>query len=173
MRTSTNRSNKVKVVTQIQQDLAKTNFLLLLSYSRLQVSHFQQLKQDLKAIAQSDSPIALKVYKNTLLQKAIANTLWKELNTFLKGPTFTVISNKDQLPAVKTVFKFVNQHKFVDFKIGFFDQQFLNPLQLQELAVLPGKEQLLGQLINSLRFGLLYLVLILQALTDKVGQTQK
>ena len=72
---SPSRLNKEKKISQIQKDLSTTNFFLLLSYSGLKVTDFQNLKKDLKEIATAESPILVKVYKNTFFKRAVANTL--------------------------------------------------------------------------------------------------
>ena len=170
---SPSRLNKEKKISQIQKDLSTTNFFLLLSYSGLKVTDFQNLKKDLKEIATAESPILVKVYKNTFFKRAVANTLWKELTTALTGSLFVIMSNSDYLSAVRKVFHFSKIHSSVAFKVGFFEQQFLDGQQLQRLAVLPNKEGLLVKLINSLRFSLLYLLLTLQMVNKNNTESNK
>lgn len=83
------------------------------------------------------------------------------------------MGRESSLAVIKSVFQFVDRHKMVDFKAGFFDQQFLNADQLQELALLPTKEELLARLINTLRFSLFYLLITLKTVVTDLTKSVK
>ena len=173
MQLSSIQLQKQKKVIQIKNELSDVDFLFLITYSKLKVVDFQNLKKSLKKLQQQHLSIDLKVYKNTLFKRAIANTKWEQISNFLSGSLFAIIGKQSNLSVIKEINRFVNQHKLVTFKTGFFDNQLLDLVHFQELALLPSQEELLARLLGSLQFPLLHLLLSLKAILTKKTELQK
>ncbi len=134
----------------LKQLLTKVNLFLLFSHTQVKVNQFQSFKKELKKVGKDDKPIFLKVYKNTLLKKALQYSQFAKMTDTVSGCLFTVFSEQGSLSVFKTLYQLSKKHKLV-FQSGFFENKLLDLTTFQKLALLPSKESLLLQLLGCLQ----------------------
>jgi len=146
-----NRTQKVDCVEQLSVDLRRAPFMVVADYRGVTVKEISEFRRTLEAAG-----IQYKVVKNTLARRAIAGSDREGLSSRLSGMSGWVISGEDPIAAAK-VFRdatkdFRKAEKFV-VQCGFFDGDVLNAAQLDKVADLPGREELLGTLLATLQEG--------------------
>jgi ribosomal protein L10 len=52
---------------------------------------------------------------------------------------------------LNTFFKFIEKEKTLSFNVGLLDNNIYDPTEMSRIAQLPGKNQLIGQIIGSLK----------------------
>ena len=111
------------------------------------------------------------VVKNTLIKKAggLAKIDEKALSDeILSGQTALVVSSTDPVAPIAILGKFIKENKVPEFKVGVVDGNFRDAVSLQKLSTLPGKDELLGQVLGTLMSPMSGLVATLNGNTQKL-----
>lgn len=141
---------KVALVDEIAAELNGAQSAFLVEYSKLSVAQLQNLRRDL---AKEDA--SLKVFKNTLVGRALDQLGYKGLDSHLEGPNALVISKKDLTDGPRLIVKFAKRHPTVKVKGGIVEKQVATPEQIAMVATLPSKSgmhsMLLGVLVAPVR----------------------
>lgn len=147
----------------------KTNFLLV-KIDKAKHTSLESLRKELGKNSSS-----LKVIKNTLFQKAVNLTkdrpLFRDLKKKffpLREPSALVMFDKDWSAAVKTVFDFIQKEKTLSFKLGLLDNALYNTEEMDRIAKLPSRGELMANIIGSLKAPTSKLVYSLKFNTNKL-----
>src|SRR5688500_2289318 len=97
------------------------------------------------------SGVYLRVLKNTLARRAVAETPFAGLTDQMVGPLFYGISS-DPVAVAKVLHEFSRENvdKFT-IKGGAMPNAVMNPQQVAELAKMPSREQLLATLMGTMQ----------------------
>ena len=145
-------AQNVAILEQIKDDLKDVSAMWVVDYRGLTVKQIQQLRREIRAAGSS-----MKVYKNTLVRRALADEGLANLDEILEGPSAFVFSVDDPVASAKVLKDFAKSSKIMQIKGGMMDGEFVNAEQVEAIASLPSKEQLLGQiagLISGMARGL-------------------
>ena len=134
---------KQLVIDEIKEKVEKSNGVVLFDYRGLTDSEIKELKHALK-----DVNSEYKVYKNTLIQRAL-NDLNIDINEYLNGPSAVAFS-EDQIAPIKVLANFMKKHKAVTLKVGLVDGNKTTEEELQQLATIPSREGLLTMLAGGM-----------------------
>jgi len=140
------KQEKITFVQNLTRELGEAKLVVLLDYRGLTVGQINDLRQKIRSAGGK-----LAVVKNRLLQRTLA-ALGLKINEEIAGPTALVFSPGEEISLLKVI---LGQAKLVGlpkFKLGFLGQEFLAGADLQRLAALPAREQLLGQLAGLLAY---------------------
>jgi large subunit ribosomal protein L10 len=99
--------------------------------------------------------LTYRVEKNTLINRAVQDTEMEGLGKYLSGMTGVVISGEDAIASAKAIRSVVSEFKGSTFvlKGGFFDGDILDAKQIEKVADLPSKEELLSTLLRTIQEG--------------------
>ncbi|GBR74300.1 50S ribosomal protein L10 [Candidatus Termititenax aidoneus] len=150
------KESKKAAVAEIKQKIADSELVMFSQYSKLTVADDRELRRSLRG-----AKAEYCVYKNTLVSIA-----FKDLNIpvdekQLTGPTAYIFAKEPLAPA-KALAAFCKGHESVTVKGGVFQKQIIGAAQVQELAALPGREELLSKLVYLLQSPISGLVNVLQ-----------
>ena len=134
---------KQLVIDEIKEKVEKSNGIVLFDYRGLTDSEIKELKHALK-----DVNSEYKVYKNTLIQRAL-NDLNIDLDEYLNGPSAVAFS-EDQIAPIKVLANFMKKHKAVTLKVGLVDGNKTTEEELKQLATIPSREGLLTMLAGGM-----------------------
>jgi len=141
-------------VEAIKEKLAKSQSLIVADYSGLNSAE----QTELRAKAQSAGG-EFTVTKNRLIAIALKNRLSETPETLqkaLEGPNATVYGFTDAVAISKVLVDFAKDHENLKIKVGLLmgqesaPDQVLSLTQVKNLASLPGRQQLLAQLVGQL-----------------------
>ncbi len=90
------------------------------------------------------------VVKNTLFKIAAGEELSREFDAFLAGPTGIVFAGADPVAPAKAIRQFADDTKKLGIKAAFVDGKFVDASQVNVLATLPSKTELLAKLVGTL-----------------------
>jgi large subunit ribosomal protein L10 len=139
-----NRDEKLAVVTELNNSFSRAKFTVVADYCGLKVSEFEKIRIELK---KCDSEI--RVAKNTLLKRAVADTGNAALSDDFVGTTAVVLGYADPVAPAKVVAKFANDHSKFIIRGAVLDGEKIGVDKLIALSKLPSKEVLLGQLLST------------------------
>ncbi|MBU2052134.1 MAG: 50S ribosomal protein L10 [Patescibacteria group bacterium] len=129
----------ITTVNLLKTKLAQAKSIVLSDASGLSVNLQRELRQKVKLAGGE-----LIVIKNTLLKLALGV---KEL---LPGPTITLLAYEDEIAPIKALAEFAKAHELPKIKAGFLAKEPLSKEQVEMLANLPTKIELLGQTVATL-----------------------
>ncbi len=150
------RPDKVEAVREIAADLKATDVYYFVDYRGLTFSEATELRARLAKVDAS-----LKVVKNTLAKIAAADAGVEGLDELLKGPTAIAYCHGDPVRVAKTIQDFIKEKKKAAVRGGKLQRSMLTAPEVEKLAALPSREQLIAQLVGTIAAPLTGLVGVL------------
>jgi large subunit ribosomal protein L10 len=102
----------------------------------------QQLRRQLR-----EAQLSYRVVKNTLAQRAVEGTPLEALRDHFTGPTAIAYSEHDAVGMAKVLTKFAKENPVFTFKAGVVEGRVIAVKDVEALANMPSKEELLGKLL--------------------------
>jgi large subunit ribosomal protein L10 len=137
-------ARKETIVSDLTAKLAEAKNLFLTDYAGLTVADITKLRGELRKDGNTYS-----VVKNTLFRIA-AGDLAAQLDTYLAGPTGIVFAGADPVAPAKALKTFSDTVKRVAVKAAYIDGQVVDAAQVDRLAKLPPKIDLMASLVGTL-----------------------
>jgi large subunit ribosomal protein L10 len=166
------RPDKVEAVREIAADLRATDVYYFVDYRGLTFSEATELRARLVKVDAS-----LKVVKNTLAKIAAVDAGVEGLNELLQGPTAIAYCHGDPVRVAKTIQDFIKEKKKAAIRGGKLQRSMLTASEVEKLAALPSREQLIAQLVGAIAAPLTGLVGVLngpiRGLVMVLGQVQE
>ncbi|MEO6836009.1 MAG: 50S ribosomal protein L10 [Candidatus Tumulicola sp.] len=149
-------ARKETAVKELRDRLAASPNLFLTDYQGLTVDEITKLRGELRKDGNTYS-----VVKNTLFRIAAGDAVAAQLEEFLTGPTGVVFAGDDPVAPAKALKTFSDATKKLSIKAAFIDGKIVNAAQVNVLAKLPPKLELIARLVGSLASPLRGLVTVL------------
>jgi large subunit ribosomal protein L10 len=153
---------KKQVVEEITEKLRNSATTIVVDYRGLNVSEVTELRKQLR-----EAGVEFKVYKNTMIRRATAETDLTGIDEFLTGPTAVAFSNEDVIAPAKVLYKFAKDHKDLEIKTGIIEGQVATVDQINALAELPSREGLLSMLLSVLQAPIRNIALAVKAVAEQ------
>ena len=153
------RAEKVAVVNEVRDRMEAADGALLTEYRGLTVAELAELRRELSA-AGGD----YKVYKNTLVRLAVADTPREGMSDLLTGPTAIAFVQGDVSAVAKALRDFARANSNLIVKGGVVGSAIMSAADIDVLAELPSRETLLAQFAGALSAPLQQLAGLVQAL---------
>jgi len=139
------RPEKASIVSELTEKMKKSAFVLVADYQHMNVGHFGVLRNRLVPVGAE-----MHVVKNSFLKRAMADSGFPDVGEKLTGQTAVVTGEKDVAPVAKILKAFAAEFKTTALKIGLIDRAIVSTAEVEQLADLPSREVLLGQLLGLL-----------------------
>lgn len=143
-------------VAQLAEKLKSSCAGVIVDYKGINVSDDTKLRRDLR-----EAGVEYFVVKNTLLSRAAKEANINGLDSVLEGTTAIAISDNDYIAAAKILCGFADNNKTFNVKSGFIDGEVVSVDQINELAKLPSKEELVAKALSGLNAPISGLVTVL------------
>ncbi|HUY10890.1 MAG TPA: 50S ribosomal protein L10 [Candidatus Dormibacteraeota bacterium] len=149
-------ARKEAAVRELRDRLAGSQSLFLTNYQGLTVDEITKLRTELRKDGSTYT-----VVKNTLFKIAADEDLANMFGSFLHGPTGVVFAGLDPVAPAKALKQFSDNVKTLEVKAAYVDGKFVDAKQVDVLAKLPPKAELLAKMVGSLASPLRGLVTVL------------
>ena len=149
-------ARKETAVQELRDRLADSQNLFLTDFQGLTVEEITKLRDELR---KDGSTYA--VVKNTLFKIAAGETIAKQLDAYLAGPTGIVFAGTDPVAPAKAIKQFADDSKKLGIKAAYIDGVLVDAKQVNVLASLPPKIELIAKLVGTLANPLRGLVTVL------------
>ncbi|HUA13371.1 MAG TPA: 50S ribosomal protein L10 [Candidatus Sulfotelmatobacter sp.] len=142
------KAKKTSVIDETKELLDSSKMTVLAKYQGIEVKEFQTLRRDAK-----ENGTRLKVIKNRLVKQALKQSdKLKDIDTSpLEGMILYAFNDSDEVAAAQALNNFAKKNPNLVF-VGAINEQgeFLDADSVKSLASLPGKNQLIAGVINTL-----------------------
>ena len=134
-----------ETLSKIKEDLDGVSAVWVVDYCGLTVKDIQALR-----VAIRESGASMKVYKNTLMHIALDEAGLPTLDDILEGPSAFVFAGADVAAAAKAVKTFAKTNKNLEIKGGLMEGAQVSAAQVEAIASLPSREELLAQIAGAI-----------------------
>ncbi len=137
--------DKKYIVDELLERVNNSPFVLVVEYSGVTVQEFAELRNRL-----SETGAECHVAKNTFMKKTLELAELPALDEHLKGQTAFITGEDDVCGASKAIKNFIKEFKKPEIKVGILDGDVLDESQINALADLPSRDELLGKLLGTI-----------------------
>lgn len=135
---------KAAVVSEISEKVKASESVIVFSYQGLTVAEFTELRRNLK-----DANGEVKIYKNTLVRRALNDLSIGMDDAFLEGPN-AIVFGETLLEPIKVLSKFAKEHEKATIRVGIISGNVASLETINEYASIPSREGLLTQLAGGM-----------------------
>lgn len=158
---------KEEEVKKLAEKMKDASLVLLVDYRGINVADVTSLR---KSVRETKAEYA--VIKNNITRRALEACGITELDNVLEGPTAVIIAQEEYLPALKAIYKFAKENDFYKIKGGVLEGKVSSTEELNALAVLPSREELIVKLAGCLLANVSKLAATLDAVRVKKESEQ-
>jgi large subunit ribosomal protein L10 len=140
------KNQKVESVAQIKSLIENSTAIYLVDYSGVNVEDINQLR---RGFLKED--VTYKVFKNTLLKRAL-NEIggFENFEPLLVGMVGVAFSGENFVAPAKIIKNYSKDKKKFLFKGSYIESQFYGEEQLDVLASMPTKEEIMASIVGSI-----------------------
>ena len=156
-----NLNDKKAVVAEVSAQVADAQTIVVAEYRGIEVGDLTVLRKKAR-----ESGVYLRVLKNTLVRRAVADSQFAGLADHLVGPLIYSIS-ADPVAAAKVLSHFAKTNDKLVLKAGSYAGKVLDKAGVQALASVPSREELLSKLLYVMQAPVAGFVRALDALAKQ------
>ncbi len=162
---SLNLEQKQAVVAEVSDQLAKAQAVILAEYRSIPVKAMTELRKKARG-----SGVYLRVLKNTLMRRAVADTPFKGLTEKMVGPLAYGISS-DPVAVAKVLQEFAKDNEKFVIRAGAMPNVVMSAREVADLAKMPSRQELLAKLVATLQAPIAKFVRALNEVPGKFART--
>lgn len=142
---SLNLDDKKAVVAEVALEVAKAQTIVVAEYRGIQVSALTKLRAEARK-----EGVYLRVLKNTLARRAVADTSFAQLADQMVGPLIYSLS-EDPIAAARVLHFFAKANNSIVIKAGAYDGKVMSAAEVAVLASIPSRDELLAKLMGTMQ----------------------
>ena len=155
---------KQPIVDEISGVINGAQSVVVVDYRGLTVAEDTQLRKQLR-----EAGVSYKVYKNTLVSRAVEGTEFESLRDVLEGPSAFAVSTTDATAPARILAKFAKTAKALEIKAGVVEGTYYDAEGMKAIAEVPSREELLSKLLGSLQSPITNLARVLNQIAEQGG----
>ena len=155
---------KQPIVDEISGVINGAQSVVVVDYRGLTVSEDTQLRKQLR-----EAGVSYKVYKNTLVSRAVEGTEFESLRDVLEGPSAFAVSTEDATAPARILAKFAKTAPALEIKAGVVEGTYYDAEGMKAIASVPSREELLSKLLGSLQSPITNLARVLNQIAEQGG----
>ena len=159
-------AQNTEMLANIKSDLENAKAMWVVDYRGLTVKEIQQLRRSIR-----EAGASMKVYKNTIMHIALAETDGPNMDEILAGPSAFVIADEDPVASAKAIKTFAANNENLVIKGGMMDGAYVDAEQVKAIASLPSREELIAKLLGTINNPLVQTVRVLNAPMEALART--
>jgi large subunit ribosomal protein L10 len=140
-----NRSEKAVVIEEVAAKVASAKSIVLAQYRGLEVGHITGLR-----VSARKSGVYLRVLKNSLARRAVADSPFSGLADQMVGPLIYGISD-DPVAAAKVLSEFAKGNDKLVVTAGSLPNSVIDAAGVKALATMPSRDELLAKLMGTMQ----------------------
>jgi large subunit ribosomal protein L10 len=152
-------THKIAVVDEVRTRIGDASASIVSEYRGLSVAELAELRTALAAVGGD-----YRIFKNTLVRRAIDGGEYQPLSEYLSGPSALTFVQGDVSAVAKALKDFARGNPLLVIKGGLADGSLLSSSDLSALADLPPRDVLLARIAGALAAPLQQMAGLLQAL---------
>lgn len=137
------REQKQKDLNALTEELNNSKSAMIVGFDKVTVAKDQEFRNQLRSAGAK-----FQVVKNTIARLAVKESPYSEIEGQFQGMSAIAWTDSDPVVLSKAVSKFVKDNKdFYSFKTGIVEGKIVDFSQVESIASLPSKEELIAKLL--------------------------
>src|ERR1700716_4652526 len=136
------KARKTEQTEKLNAELKNVSNAVVATYSKLTVMQDYELRKTLRGVGAK-----YKVVKNTLAERAAEGNKVEEALTTLAGVTSIAYTTGDPVAMAKALTKYAKDTPEFTFKIGVVEGKVISIKEIEALATMPSKDELMSKLL--------------------------
>ncbi|QQS34995.1 MAG: 50S ribosomal protein L10 [Ignavibacteriales bacterium] len=141
-----NKTEKSEIISEIKEMIESASAVYLTDYTGITVEDINQIRNEFRK-----EGVRYKVIKNTLFKRAITESeKFDKLGDHLVGMTGYAFASHNPVAPAKIIKKYFDTTQKLSLKACYIENQFYDGNQLNQLASLPSKNEIIAGILGSL-----------------------
>jgi large subunit ribosomal protein L10 len=153
-----NREEKASAISELGEGIGQATNAFVISFKGITVPQVTELRRQVR-----DTNSTYIVVKNTLALIAVKDSPLTALKDQFSGPTAVAFNRTDAVALAKALTKFAKDVPSITFKGAMLNGQIVAADQIQAIANLPSREELISKLLFLMLWPIRGLATVLQA----------
>ena len=142
------KEQKSEILTDLIQNMKESKSVVFADFQGLSVKDMKDLRSKMR-----EEGVSYKVAKKTLIKIAAKEAGFEEIpDEILKGPVGAAFSMEDEIAAARLIHQFSKTNENLKLRGALFEGRVLSLEETKQLALLPGKNELLGQFVYLIKY---------------------
>ncbi len=137
-----NKQDKQKEVESLRRDLQESQNVFVTNYEKLRVAQDFELRKTVR-----EAGGRYRVVKNNLAERAAEGTAAESVIKGLRGMTSLVYTSSDPVALAKALTAYARLNPTFTFKAGMVEGRAIDIAEINDLATMPSREELLARLL--------------------------
>jgi large subunit ribosomal protein L10 len=142
------RAQKEQEIAILNEEFQQSGNALVISFQGLSVEKDWEMRKALR-----EANLSYRVIKNTIGRKAVEGTPLEALKDNFVGMSAIAYSPNDPVTLAKVLSKYAKESDKIKFKAGVVEGRAINIKDIDALAAMPSKEELISKLMYVLNSG--------------------
>lgn len=139
-------SDKKAIVEEITEELKSSNALYITNYKGMSVGDMANLRTEFRK-----GNVRYKVFKNTMIKRAMeAIGGYDELYPYLQEQNGFAFVEEELAAPAKALKQYIKENNKPEFKAAIIDGDFYDEKQLDQLAAMKSKSEVIGDIVGLL-----------------------
>ena len=153
-----NREDKAAAISELGEGIGKATNAFVIAFKGITVPQVTELRRQVR-----DTNSTYVVVKNTLALIAVKDSPLTALKDQFSGPTAVAFNRTDAVALAKALTKFAKDVPTISFKGAMLNGQIVPADQIQAIANLPSRNELIAKLLYVMQAPIRGLAIVLQA----------
>ncbi|MBI5661575.1 MAG: 50S ribosomal protein L10 [Ignavibacterium album] len=141
-----NKNEKSEIIAEAKELIEKSTAVYVADYSGVNVADISELRNQFRK-----EGVTYKVFKNTLFKRALTETgKYQKLSDNLAGMSGFAFAFDNPVAPAKIIKKYFDANKKFSLKACYIETEFYSGNQLDQLATLPTKSDLIAGILSSI-----------------------
>jgi len=141
------RSEKEQVIAEVKEKVLRASGMYFADFTGITVEQVTELRREFRKVNAE-----YRVVKNTLARKALESvTGYDAILDRLVGHTAIAFGYDDPVAPAKVIKKFREKHNKLQVKVCVIDKQVFDGAQLDDIAKLPSRSEMIAAIIGSIQ----------------------
>lgn len=141
-----NKNEKSEIIAEAKELIEKSSAVYVADYSGVNVADISELRNQFRK-----EGVTYKVFKNTLFKRALAETgKYSKLADNLEGMSGFAFAFENPVAPAKIIKKYFDANKKFSLKACYIETEYYSGNQLDQLATLPTKADLIAGILSSI-----------------------
>ncbi|MBF0714903.1 50S ribosomal protein L10 [Gemelliphila palaticanis] len=158
---------KQELVNQIAEEIKASSSIVIADYRGLNVAEVTELRNNMR-----NEGLTFKVYKNSLVRRAMEQAGIEGLDEVLTGPNAIAFSIEDVVAPARVLNDFAKTHENLELKAGVIEGKVASLEEVKAIATLPNKEGLLSMLLSVLTAPMRNTALAVKAVAEQKAEQE-
>lgn len=158
---------KQELVNQIAEEIKESSSIIIADYRGLNVAQVTELRDNMR-----NEGLTFKVYKNSLVRRAMKQAGIEGLDEVLTGPNAIAFSKEDVVAPARVLNDFAKDNENLELKAGVIEGKVSSLEEVKAIASLPNRDGLLSMLLSVLTAPMRNTALAIKAVADQKSEQE-